>query len=429
MEKERQTRAVAYKALVDAGFALVQRDPRLSGLSPNSRPDLVAWAANDAGALVPWAVVEVQSAGKNQRPEFAGPTLAHLRDRLGTVEHYVVTSDGSWHRADGALQSFEPVDGPASPPNLGEGSIDDIRFVTDLLSSRVWRAADTARGELSPDRYLSLVTTEIESLKALRSEEGVDIPITRDALFRAARTASVEFAGRARSGSESISDPTVTAAIARLAAKHLTGTVLDPFCGLGTFLWESIDVAREGGTALQSAIGVEINLDIAQIASAIGAASAVPVDISHGQALDVEVPQVEAVVSSPPMGMRLNEAHRLLDGRETKQGDLAYLDHVLTCLKPGGRAVVHVGTSLTFRQDAASYREFLAREFRIAALIGLPSGSVPGSGIRSVILVIDRSQPTETFVAQLGDDWREQLAPGGAALEAALQHVDGEASK
>lgn len=65
----------------------------------------------------------------------------------------------------------------------------------------------------------------------------------------------------------------------------------------------------------------------------------------------------------------------------------------------------------------------------MVALIGLPGGAVPGTGVRSVLVVIERAEPGETFVAQLGEDWESQLAPGGAALSAALAHIDGEQSR
>ncbi|MCZ7424104.1 hypothetical protein O7607_30415 [Micromonospora sp. WMMA1949] len=43
-----------------------------------------------------------------------------------------------------------------------------------------------------------------------------------------------------------------------------------------------------------------------------------------------------------------------------------------------------------------------------------------------MLLVIDRAEPGETFVAQLGDDWAAQLSETGAAMNAALEHLDGE---
>ena len=40
-------------------------------------------------------------------------------------------------------------------------------------------------------------------------------------------------------------------------------------------------------------------------------------------------------------------------------------------------------------------------------------------------MVIDNAAATDTFVAQLGEDWESQLAPRGAALDATLTHIDG----
>lgn len=43
-----------------AGYTLLQSEPRLEKL-PNFRPDVLAWASNTDGDLVPWAVVELKS--------------------------------------------------------------------------------------------------------------------------------------------------------------------------------------------------------------------------------------------------------------------------------------------------------------------------------------------------------------------------------
>jgi type I restriction-modification system DNA methylase subunit len=101
------------------------------------------------------------------------------------------------------------------------------------------------------------------------------------------------------------------------------------------------------------------------------------------------------------------------------------LDRIVRLIGSGGRAVLHMPVGVTFRPTGGQYRRFLASRFRIAAILGLPVGAVAGMGIRSVLVVIEDAPSTDTFVAQLGEDWESQLAPGGAALEAALLHIDG----
>jgi type I restriction-modification system DNA methylase subunit len=121
----------------------------------------------------------------------------------------------------------------------------------------------------------------------------------------------------------------------------------------------------------------------------------------------------------------MQKAHQLLDGSRTTDGEAAAVDISLRSLQQGGRAVFHLGAGFTFKQTLEHYRQHLAKEFRVGALIGLPTGAMPGTAIRSVLLVIDRAEPGETFIAQLGEDWEAQLGSGGAAIEAALAHLDG----
>lgn len=82
--------------------------------------------------------------------------------------------------------------------------------------------------------------------------------------------------------------------------------------------------------------------------------------------------------------------------------------------------------NITFLHKLEAYRRFLASDYRVGALIGLPARVLEPTAVRAVLLVIDHAEPGETFVAQLGEDWVAQLSKTGAAMNAALQHLDGE---
>ncbi|GAA1393172.1 hypothetical protein GCM10009662_01080 [Catellatospora coxensis] len=66
---------------------------------------------------------------------------------------------------------------------------------------------------------------------------------------------------------------------------------------------------------------------------------------------------------------------------------------------------VPLPNNIAFKQTLESYRLYLASEYRVGALIGVPAGALAGTTFRAVLLVIDRAEPAETFVAQLGEDW------------------------
>jgi SAM-dependent methyltransferase len=419
------------EALRQAGYKFIQLDARLPGISASLRPDVLAWAANAEGKLVPWAVVEVKHGRAAQPPELALPVLAKSRDLLGTVDHYAVIS-GSWYRADPGLRTFRPVDGPEPPAYGGSGEVDDVDLATALLTDRLWHWADQQRREGRQESeyfYSSLpldfgprkAETEVEASVGLADW----LPATKEVLWEARRRAAVDFARRGREAGVFTSHPVITSAVGALALAKLGRDVLDPYCGTGSFLWEAIDQAREHGQQLNSALGYDNSDRIVELARSIGSASPVPVQITHTDAFTADLPLSMCVVSAPPLGLRTQEPYQLLDGARTQDGEYAAVDRILRALADGGRAVLHLGAGFTFRANGERFRRYVADHFRVAAVIGCPHGAVPGSGIRSVLLVIDNAEPRETFIAQLGADWETQLAPGGAALDAALDHIDG----
>ncbi|OCI30104.1 N-6 DNA methylase [Oerskovia enterophila] len=176
-------------------------------------------------------------------------------------------------------------------------------------------------------------------------------------------------------------------------------------------------------------VGVEVNDRMADLAGTIGRTASLPTKIVTGDAFEVELPKADVVLAAPPLGIRMREPRVLLDGSTTTDMAVAAVDLALQQLRPGGRAVLHVAAGFTFQHGAEQYREYLAEEHRVAALIGLPSGAVPGTGVRSVLVVIERGEPGETFVAQVGEDWETQLATNGAAMTAVLAHIDGDQSR
>lgn len=406
-----------------AGFGLVQLE---APLDPSSkvRSDVVAWAADRSGELVPWAVVEMKS-GQFKTPDLTLPALARCRDLLGTVDHYAVVN-GQWFKADRSVRSFERVDGPTPPLHGPRGWLVDEGLATSLLLKSLWHHVDTERAHGGRADYFFPTGDDLAetTIPGIETADGF-VPVRRDVLWQARRRALIEFASHAGrgEGETMVSNPVIARATARLAGSAIGGTVLDPFCGTGSFLWAVMDRALKIGSEAEF-VGIELNGRLADLAGSIGQTASLLTTIVTGDAFEVELPSADIVLAAPPLGMRIREPRVLLDGSTTTDMAVAAVDLALKQLRPGGRAVIHVAAAFTFQHAAEHYRQYLAETHRVAALIGLPSGAVPGTGVRSVLIVIERSEPGETFVAQLGEDWETQLAPGGAALTAALAHVD-----
>lgn len=421
MTSEGSMRDEVRTALRAAGFDLVQFG---APLPPSSkvRPDVVAWAADQDGELVPWAVIELKTKGFTT-PELTLPALVRSRDLLGTVDHYAVIH-GQWFKADRSVRSLEPVEGPTPPAHGARGILADEGLATALLLKSLWDRTSRERARGEGAFFPSAVDLRAETtVSGIETVDGDFIPVRHDVLWRARRRALLEFASHAGRGEPLASSPPLASAVAELAGSVDAGLVLDPFCGTGSFLWAVMDRGIELGAPLEC-VGVELNDRLADLARTIGQTAPIPTTIATGNAFDIELPTADVVLAAPPLGMRVHEVRALLDGSTTSDMTLAAVDLALRHLRPGGRAVLHVGAGFTFQRTAEHYRKYLTANHRVAALIGLPGGAMLGTGTHSVLMVLERAKPSETFVAQLGEDWETQLAPGGAALTAALAHID-----
>lgn len=422
MKKERSTRDQVRELLRSVGFGLIQFDSPLQADS-KLRIDVLAWAADSTGELVPWAVVELKR-GQFKTPELTLPSLARSRDLLGTVDHYAVVN-GQWFKADRGVRSLEPVNGPTPPPYGTGGFLADEEIATSLLVKRLWREADLerSRGVRADFFFPSAELLAETAVPGIEGGGGEFVPVRADVLWRARRRALLQFSANSRAGSDLTSHPVIATAVAALTGSRLAGTVLDPFCGTGSFLWAAMDLALAHEEPVEF-VGIDINERLADLAAMIGRTAPLMTTITHGDAFRESLPQADVVLAAPPVGMHLQEPRKLIDGTSTNDATVAGVDLAVRQLRPGGRAIVHVGAGFTFQQSAESFRQYLAHGFRVAAVLGLPSGAVPGTGVRSALLVIDKAEPGDTFVAQLGGDWETQLKPGGAALTAALDHID-----
>lgn len=400
-----------------AGFGVVQVEPHLPGVAESARPDLLAWASNREGELVPWAAVEITS----RRAETALPVLARTQALTGTREHYVLSS-GEWFKADAGLRTLDRVDGPSSPPLGGSGRLVDVPLATSLLRERLWRRMDEERGRGTSvaEVFADLVAEFYE--RGANATSGGQLRLGREVLWQAARRALVDFSRDVRSGIYA-SHPVVASAVSALAGSRLDGTVLDPFCGTGSFIWAAAERAAHRGSNVDL-IGFDISAAMVNVVEGLLVLAPVSGVVTCADAFRTRLPEADVVLAAPPMGLRLPFEHELLTGSVTRDGDVAAVDLAVRALRPGGRAVLQVSPGFTFRANGEQYRQFLTDRYRVAALIGCPTGSVPGAAIGSVLVVIDATSPGRTFVAQLGEDWQTQLSEGGAGLQAALAHID-----
>ena len=128
--------------------------------------------------------------------------------------------------------------------------------------------------------------------------------------------------------------PTVAAAMVRLAGIAPGMTVLDPMCGAGTILAETIEVAKRRRGENVQVIGGDIDANAmfvtGQNLDRIG-----PVDLVRCDARRLPFPDesIDRIISNPPFGKQLSTVEEIVD---LYQAMAKEADRVL---RPGGRAV------------------------------------------------------------------------------------------
>ena len=189
-------------------------------------------------------------------------------------------------------------------------------------------------------------------------------------------------------------------------AKSASETVYDPTCGSGSLLLK-----------VQAAAPVRVTLygqekDNATRALAVmnsvlhGDATA---DIRLGNTLanprfrvdEDRVQQFDFVVANPPFSDKAwrngltpeKDARFELGVPPNKQGDYAYLLHVLASMKARGRGVVVLPHGVLFRGNReGEIREKLVRRGWIAGIVGLPANLFYGTGIPACLVVLDKAR-------------------------------------
>lgn len=411
-----------------AGYPLVEAESRSANPQKHLTADLVAWAAGTTGSLKPFLLVEVKVGDSTVSAHSSLSQLARLATVFGTEINLVF--DGMWHIAAPDFSGFtDTAAAPPAPPSA-DAELADVGYLGRLLRHRIWSESRIVR-ETRVGRPMDTVESLSAMLSSIASDGTIDLTdygltggakvrVSKTAVFTAARNLVSNMLWSQRSRGEYGSSESLARAIGVLLNPVDPGKVLDPCCGVGTLLWAVLDEAQHHRVHVDI-YGIEINATVASIARSLGSLSAASVDVATADGLSTAPISVRYVVAEPPLGVRLREPADLAVGISTTDGDLAFVDRCVSNLAPGGRAVIHTSRRWLWQAGAAAeLRARLAARFRITALIGLPPGLFAGTSVDSTLVVIDATEPGNTLMAELGDDWEEQLAPGGAFLSAYL---------
>lgn len=394
------------------------------------RIDIVGWAAID-GELRPAIAVEVKSSLEGPRREMAMAQLQVAAAKLGTSIHLVY--DGSWYLCVNDFSSLDQLDylgelqqrHPEVRP-AAEGVVTSRRMVASAL----WRWANRLRDEGQSFRggdNLPLARQFLNSVRETEPLAGIiefdGFRIEQRAAARAVRDlASGELFGNTGRGEAWIPHD-LSMALARLALTGPGSEVFVAHSRLGEVVWDIAELTA-GSVVPATVSGFERWVDAAKFSEDLLRLAGF-----ESISIDVDWPkqgvQFDLVVAAPPFGAKAPEVIETSFGAPSAELDVQTIDRCLALLRPGGRAVFHVSPSVLFGRRAAALRDWLTNEHNVVAIIGLPSGALFGTKLESAIVIVDRARPSgSTFVADLKDDWAEQLSHDGEVLRALLDHLE-----
>jgi type I restriction enzyme M protein len=107
----------------------------------------------------------------------------------------------------------------------------------------------------------------------------------------------------------------------------------------------------------------------------------------------------DVVLTNPPFGTRgANQAPEREDFTvATSNKQLNFLQHILTVLKPGGRAAVVLPDNCLFEEKAGEVFEILMQDCNLHTVLRLPRGTFTpySQGVKANVIFFQKGQPTE----------------------------------
>ena len=197
----------------------------------------------------------------------------------------------------------------------------------------------------------------------------------------------------------------------RRAKATANTTVYDPTCGSGSLLLKVADEAAQGTDLRVTLYGQEKDSSTANLARMnMILHDYATAEIEQGNTLsgpkfldDAALKTFDYVVANPPFsdkrwstGLDLekdpHERFKIYGVPPAKQGDYAYLLHILRSLRPNGQGVCILPHGVLFRGNAEGViRRTLVQRGTIKGIIGLPANLFFGTGIPACIVVLDKS--------------------------------------
>ena len=195
---------------------------------------------------------------------------------------------------------------------------------------------------------------------------------------------------------------------------HKGFTICDPACGTGGFLVASYEwfMAQTKGGAIERSLARQVKRDVYHGQELVPRPRRLALmnlylhglepAIRFGDSI-YEVPdrgRYDVILTNPPFGTKgANQAPEREDFTiATSNKQLNFIQHVLTLLKPGGRAAVVLPDNCLFADQAGEVFEILTQDCSLHTVLRLPNGTFSpySPGTKTNVVFFTKDYPTET---------------------------------
>ena len=228
--------------------------------------------------------------------------------------------------------------------------------------------------------------------------------------------------------SELTTSSAVSQFLVSLADDNSEGIVYDPAAGYGTLLLDCIM-----GKKARRGVGIDVNSRATHIANQRIFLSEADARVSTGDSL-LDVPpiviQADLVVADPPLGMMFRGGEGEISRRAWEFGppkatsaDTAWLQHSVSRLKTGGRAIVVTTVNTLFSGDKATahVRSEMLRRGAVQAVFTLPAKLRMNTNVRLAVWILTTPDAphrrSEVLLIDLGADDRKSIDPRGEEVK------------
>ena len=191
-----------------------------------------------------------------------------------------------------------------------------------------------------------------------------------------------------------------------LSAKFLelkkTDTLLDLGSGISSFL---INAKKNYGVT--TAAGIEIDESVFIFANILAAINEQEIQVWNEDVFTFEkFKLVEKLFSFPSFNQRIEAPHikdyvlsKNINGQDfATQGEVAFILKALDLLSETGKAVIAIFPGLLFRENLASFREYLVKNRYLEAVITLPDSVLVNTNVPVALLILSHNNDKVRFV-------------------------------